>query len=255
MHVLSLDYGAVTNCLGAREGRSSIFERFAYREDDGSAIELQSHSLRHYLNMLAQMGGMSSTEIALFSGRKDTRHNRNYDHMSSDEVQAPISQALKSGFTSNLVSTVNAGRELIARSEFTGRGLTVAHTTEYGWCPHNFASEPCQMYRDCLNCEEHECVKGDAHKEANLRLLKRETEYLLNEAKEALSNEEYGADNWVRHQSKTLARVNSLLAILEDPAIPPGARIRLDLSNAPLITDSDAHSVKVVEIVRRRKLQ
>ena len=250
-----VDYTTITNCFGARKGRSSIFEQFEFTEDDGSPIELRSHGLRHYLNMLAQIGGMSSTEIAIFSGRKDLRQNRAYDHMTSDEVQAPISQALKAGFTSSLVSVVSAGRDLITRNEFKGQGATAAHTTEYGWCAHNFASEPCQMYRDCINCEEQECIKGEEHKEANLRQLKTETEYLLKEAREALSDDEYGADNWVQHQTKTLERVNALLAILEDPAIPPGARIRLDLANAPLITVGDVHTVRVFKTTRRKVLQ
>ena len=175
--------------------------------------------------------------------------------MTSDEVQAPISQALKAGFTSSLVSVVSAGRDLIARNEFKGQGATAAHTTEYGWCAHNFASEPCQMYRDCINCEEQECIKGEEHKEANLRQLKSETEHLLKEAREALSDDEYGADNWVQHQTKTLERVNALLAILEDPAVPPGSRIRLDLANAPLITVGDVHTVRVFKTTRRKVLQ
>lgn len=247
-----VDNEAITSRLGTREGRGSIFESFGYTEDDGSPIELTSHSLRHYLNTLAQMGGLSSTEIAIFSGRKDVKQNRHYDHMSSEEVQAPISQALKAGFTSELEPVDTSGRNLMMRSEFRGLGLTAAHTTEYGWCRHNFASEPCQMYRDCINCQEQECVKGESHKEANLRQLKSETEYLLKQAKAALSDEEYGADAWVKHQTTTLERVNLMLSILENPEVPVGSRIRLDVSNAPLIT---ADNVKPIRVLRGRKNQ
>ena len=232
----------------------SVFERFGYTEDDGSRIEFRTHSLRHYLNMLAQVGGMSSAEIAIFSGRKDVRQNRAYDHMSSEEVQAPISEALKAGFTGELEPMHLAGRRLVTRAEFKGLGLTAAHTTDLGWCAHDFASEPCQMHRDCVNCEEQECIKGEAHKEANLRLLKCETEYLLKQAREALSDEEYGADTWVEHQTKTLERVDVLLRILEDPEVPVGARIRLDLANAPLITTGNVHPVKVVKATWRKAL-
>lgn len=248
-----VDYTSISMRLSAPDDRGTIFERFDYTEDDGSPIELASHSLRHYLNMLAQMGGLSSTEIAIFSGRKDVNQNRAYDHMSSDEVQAPISKALKAGFTANLVPV--GGRELILRNEFKGIDIVAAHTTEYGWCTHNFASEPCQMYRDCVNCEEQECVKGEEHKEANLRQLKAETEYLLEQAREALSDEEYGADNWVKHQAKTLERVNALLSILEDPSVAPGARIHLDLNNAPLITADGVGPTKAFEGNGRKVLQ
>lgn len=246
-----VDYTAITSDFGAYKDRKSLFERFEYFEDDGKPIELRSHSLRHYLNMLAQTGGLSSTEIAIFSGRKDVAQNRAYDHMTSDEVQVPISQALKEGFTSEL-EPVFTRRNLVMRSEFKGEGLTAAHTTEYGWCAHDFASEPCQMYRDCINCEEQECVKGDAQKETNLRMLKSETEYLLKQAREALSDEEYGADTWVKHQSVTLERVNALVSILENPAVPMGARIRLDVSNAPLITADHVHPVRFVSATRQK---
>lgn len=240
-----IDYTSITSRFGVYEDRKSIFERFGHVEDDGSPIELQSHSLRHYLNMLAQTGGLSSAEIAIFSGRKDVRQNRAYDHMTSDEVQAPISLALRKGFTSELESSSDVRRNPVTRNEFKGLRLTAAHTTEYGWCAHDFSSEPCQMYRDCMNCAEQECVKGEAHKEANLRILKNETEYLLKQAQEALGEEEYGADTWVKHQVVTLARVNALLSILEDPAVPAGARIRLGGSNAPLITTDNAHTIMV----------
>lgn len=249
-----ISYSVITNHFGPRERSLSLFQRFSYSEDDGSPIELKSHSLRHYLNMLAQTGGLSSTEIAIFSGRKDVRQNRFYDHLTSDEVQAPISQALKDGFTSELEPVVSARRGLVTRSEFNGLRLTAAHTTRYGWCAHDFASEPCQMYRDCINCEEQECIKGEAQKETNLRMLKSETEYLLKQAREALSEEEYGADMWVRHQSVTLERVDALLSILQNPAVPVGTRIRLDVTNAPLITVDDVHPVRIAPTARRKEL-
>ena len=133
-------------------------------------------------------------------------------------------------------------------------GVPAAHTTEFGWCGHNFAAEPCQMYRDCINCEEQECIKGEQQKEANLRQLKSETEYLLKAARQALTDEEYGADNWVQHQTRTLERVNALLEILADPDVPTGARIRLDIANAPLITAGNVHVVKFFKTARRKAL-
>lgn len=232
-----VDYGTIDNRLGV-PGRESIFDRFSFIEDDGTRIGMNSHSLRHYLNMLAQMGGLSSAEIAIFSGRKDIKQNRAYDHMSSAEVQAPIGAALKAGFTTALVPA--GSRTITSRSEFKGVGVVAAHTTDYGWCMHNFAAEPCQMYRDCINCEEQECVKGDAQKEENLRLLKSETEYLLGQAQQALSDEEYGADSWVKHQTATLQRACALLDVMADPKVASGARIRLDLVvNAPLLTNQE----------------
>lgn len=230
-----VDYTSIDIRLGV-PGKASIFDRLNYTEDDGSRIELNSHSLRHYLNMLAQMGGLSSAEIAIFSGRKDVKQNRAYDHMTSDEVQAPLNQAIKDGFNANLVPA--SARVLVSRDDFKGIGVVAAHTTEFGYCVHNFAAEPCQMYRDCINCEEQVCIKGEAHKEANLRKLKDETEYLLGQARQALNDEEFGADTWVMHQTKTLERAQALIDMMDNPAVPVGSRIRLDLvTNAPLVTN------------------
>lgn len=244
-----IDTAIITNAYG-RSDRESIFERFDYTEDDGAPIRLKSHSLRHYLNMLAHAGGLTSAEIAIFSGRKETSQNRAYDHMTSNEVQAPVSKAIKEGFTANLVPA--SVRKLVTRSEFTSLGVAVAHTTDFGWCTHNFASDPCQMYRDCINCEEQVCVKGEGQKEANLRSLKVETEYLLNRAQLALSDQDYGADTWVKHQTKTLERVDSLLAIFDNQDVPDGAAIRLNVENAALITNADAKASSVAMKFERR---
>lgn len=247
------DYSTVENALVRHAGQPSIFDRFGYTEDDGSPLEINTHSLRHYLNMLAQMGGMSSAEIALFSGRKDVSQNRVYDHMTSDEVQAPISTALSQGFMGDLV--IQEPRRLVARKQFGGLGATAAHTTEYGFCLHDFAGEPCQMHRDCINCEEHECVKGETYKEANLRASKAETAQLLEAAKQGLSDEEYGANAWVVHQTKTLERIDSLLSLYEDPSVLNGARIRLNLTNPPLITmEPGIQPIRFVPTERRKLL-
>ena len=95
-------------------------------------------------------------------------------------------------------------------------------------------------------------MKGDSHKEANLRQLKDETEVLLGRARRALSEEEYGADIWVAHQAKTLERINALIVILEDPNVPAGARIRLDVTNAPLVTKDSSHPIKFVRKTRQK---
>ena len=249
-----VDYGSITNRLGNRFANESIFVRFGYTEDDGSPIELKSHSLRHYLNTLAQMGGLSSAEIAIFSGRQDVKQNRAYDHMSSDEIQAPINAALQAGFTSTLM-VAPGSRNLVERKDYRDVGFAAVHTTPYGWCAHAIASEPCQKYRNCINCEEQVCIKGEAHKEGNLRQLKEETAYFLGQAREALTDEEYNADTWVKQQTMTLERINMLLAVLEDPAVALGAQIRLDLTNAPLITSGNTPPLKPETRGRKRLLK
>ena len=74
-------------------------------------------------------------------------------------------------------------------------------------------------------------------------------------AREALSGEEFGADTWVAHQTKTLERINTLLSIMEDPSVSEGARIRLNLENAALITTEEVVAAKVITFHRRKRLK
>ncbi|GAC1412356.1 MAG: hypothetical protein NVSMB57_07760 [Actinomycetota bacterium] len=243
----TFDYNVITNPLGAREGRggNSIFERFNYTEADGTPIELKSHSLRHYINTLAQIGGLTSAQIAFFSGRKDERQNRHYNWRTSAEIQAPVTAALAGGFTSELeLQSKGRERPLVTRSEFRKLGLGAGHTSDFGYCDHDFASEPCPQNRDCVNCDEHECIKGDAEKEAGLRLRRSETAFFLNQARAALRDEEYNADTWVAHYTKSLARMDALIGILDDPKVREGARIRLASNNVPLITEAGVQSIQ-----------
>lgn len=223
--------------LGSQEHRTSIFDRYGYSEDDGSSIRVTSHAFRHYLNTLAQLGGLSDTEIAIFSGRKEVRQNRAYDHLSSDQVLAPVIKATEAGFRGELVASV--GRQLMTRAELLALGKPASHTTEFGYCMLDFAAEPCQMHRDCVNCDEQECVKGEHHKEENLRRSRSEAEQALARARAALTDEEYGADRWVTHYVKTLARIEELLAVLENPAVPTGARVRLAKGAPPMVRLDD----------------
>lgn len=232
-----VEQGDVGARLGQRDtsGVPSLFQKYGFLEDDGSPIVVNTHQFRHYLNTLAQLGGMSQTEIAVFSGRKDVGQNVAYDHLTSEQAQKAVSTAIQvHGFTGHLAELQS--RSLVERSDFAGLALTAAHTTEYGYCVHNFASEPCQLHQDCINCPEQVCVKGEARKEANLRALRAETQCLLDQALEAMTEEEFGADRWVAHQRKTLARVDQLLTVLESVTTMPGARVALqDVEPSSLI--------------------
>ncbi len=72
----------VAGFIAGKEGAPSVFERFGMVEADGTVIRMNTHQFRHWLNTLAQAGGMSQLEIARWSGRKDVRQNAAYDHVS-----------------------------------------------------------------------------------------------------------------------------------------------------------------------------
>ncbi len=45
--------------------------------------------------------------------------------------------------------------------EFNTMEKGAAHITEFGLCIHDYTMSPCEKYRDCLNCTEQVCIKGE----------------------------------------------------------------------------------------------
>ncbi len=225
----AIDQGFVATGLGNRSehGFRSVFERLGLFEADGTPIAIRSHQFRHYLNTLAQRGGLSELDIAKWSGRKDIGQNSAYNHMSDRDVQARLTELIEDEARASGKEIVLARVNIVPRAKFAEMGIQAAHTTDFGFCAHDYALSPCQVHMDCTNCNEQVCIKGDEVGEMNVRAKLKETQMLLLDAEAAETEKAYGATRWVRHQRVTLERLTQLLAILEDPRVPRGAVIRL----------------------------
>lgn len=221
-----VETGDISTRLGRRE-ELSIFKRFNFTEDDGSPIWLNTHQFRHYLNTLAQAGGLGQLDVAKWSGRVNVSQNRAYDHTSDHDVLARLRDAVRED--AGALSPLSRLHKvvLIPRDEFARLRIPTAHTTEYGYCVHDFTMLPCQVHQDCINCNEQACIKGDEVREANIRRARDETRALLARAAEAEQDGDVGADAWVRHQKLTLNRLDNLCNIIDDPSVKPGAVIML----------------------------
>lgn len=225
----AIDQGVIWTGLGNRSehGFPSVFDRLGLFDVDGSPLAIRSHQFRHYLNTLAQAGGMSELDIAKWSGRKDVRQNSAYNHVSDRDMQARISE-LKGEDSQSFGQLVAQTRvNLIPRAKFAEMKIQAAHTTDFGFCAHDFAMSPCQLHLDCANCNEQVCIKGDEFGEANARAKHSETQALLLEAQAADAGQAFGAMQWVKHQQLTLERLSQLIQILDDPRVTRGAVIRL----------------------------
>lgn len=225
--------GLIWNRLGARDDQKSIFERAGFTEDDGSSIHVTTHQFRHYLNTLAQAGGLSQLDIAKWSGRKDIRQNEVYDHESNDSLLARVREAV--GDDTRMFGPLAAAsrKNLIPRDQFARLKVPTAHTTEFGYCIHDYVMAPCQMHRDCINCGEQVCIKGEVEKEGRTRLAFAEATRLLQMAEKAEEEGDFGASEWVEHHRVQMERLSSLMEILENPSVPSGAVIRLSPANVP----------------------
>lgn len=215
--------------LGGRveHGFNSIFTRFGYVEPDGGEINISTHQFRHYLNTLAQAGGLSQIDIAKWSGRKDIKQNAVYDHVTPGQMVQKIREAI--GDESVMFGPLAelSKKTLIPRDEFARLVVPTAHTTELGYCIHDYTMSPCQIHMDCINCRDLVCIKGDAEKERRLRMQLDEAKTLFQKAEQATREQYYGSDRWLEHHKSTVERLSELLSIIDNPSVPIGAVIQL----------------------------
>lgn len=221
----------IHNRLGQRSrfGVASVFDRAGFYEPDGTPIRISTHQFRHYLNTLAQAGGLGQLDIAKWSGRATVSQNYCYDHESPEAVVARIRNAV--GDDARMFGPLSAPLRAvpISRDEFSRLKVPTAHTTDFGYCIHDFVMSPCQLHRDCLGCSEQVCLKGEDAKEANLRRAYGEATALLKMAAVAAANGDLGAEQWVEQHQMRVDQLHELLAIYDDPTVPTGTFIQLTL--------------------------
>lgn len=250
--------GQVNTGLGSRSahGLNSIFSRFGFTEPDGSPIILKSHAFRHYLNTLAQAGGLSQLDVAKWSGRLDVRQNEAYDHVSPRQMLQNIRSAVG---TDEMIGPLSAPlkRALIKRDAFAQLVIPTAHVTELGYCIHDYTSSPCQLHADCINCQELICIKGDVQKVLRLREQLTEAVRLKQKAELAVGQSYAGSDRWMEHHCVTVERLTQLLSIMEDPDIPDGTPIQMAATQAPFRLQGDrvvhALDAPIAQKSRRRR--
>jgi len=228
--IIPVGTNKINDLLGARANCKppvdSIFSKMGFTEQDGSPIQITTHQFRHWLNTLAHRGGMSQLDIAKWSGRKDIRQNQAYDHMTGGEL-LEMARTLTQDDPRLFGSLAElAAQAPVFRSEFMELQFPTAHVTEIGFCIHDYTMLPCQKHRDCINCTEHICVKGDHQKTERVRLQLELAEEQLRRAEEALADGTYGSERWREHHQASVKRLRELFRVLVDPAIPEGALIR-----------------------------
>lgn len=211
----------------AKFGHSSVFSRLGLNRPDGSPIRFTSHQFRHYVDTLAQKGGMEQLHIAKWSGRSEVAQNAQYDHESGPELLARLHGALGDDARWKGPLAEQSRRSPVSRAEFSRLAIPTAHTTDLGICIHDFTMSPCQLHLDCLRCTELVCIKGHAGKTEAIRRRLVEARQLLNSAASAMSKEEYGADRWVAHHAETVQRLEALVSILDDPRVATGTAVQV----------------------------
>lgn len=203
--------------------QKSLFERHDYQ-----SMKVLSHQLRHLLNTMAKVGGMSDTLLTRWSGRADPKQTRVYNHQSPEQLNAKVRAIKKTdndnsglGIIEFVVATPETLQEINADANIT------AHVTEFGVCIHSYVLNPCEKHRDCVNCEEQVCEKGNGEKLQRLKDKLAHEEMLLSGDQQAVDSGLVNAEAFLNKRLLTIERCKGLIEKLEDDSIPDGSLIKL----------------------------
>lgn len=219
-----LVYKRITDALGNDGGAPSIFSRRGLTKSDGSPMRIKTHAFRHWLNTLADRGGLSDLELALWSGRRDASQNVAYKHGTVEQRVIWAREMLKDGkLYGDVADVYNGINDPVEKELFLETFVAVAHFTPYGVCVHDFAIDPCRFHLNCLSgCPEYLRTKGDAEERQQLVQLQRFTRKELEKAEEAMAEGEYGANNWVDFNKRVLVNTETALAVDDDGTTAEG---------------------------------
>lgn len=212
---------------------TSAFERFDIREADGSFCSINPHQLRHFVNDLADRGGMAADSLTRWMNRSNPKDTEAYRHMTPRERARWARGAIKTG---ELVGpVVDAFWELPeeAREDFLDAHLPHVHMAGVALCVHDWSVLPCPYHLNCLrNCKHHLRQKGNAAEQQALVQIGVSTRRALTAAENAeLTNtgdeEHQVAAAWKLAHQETLAGVEAALEIDERKDVPDGAFVQV----------------------------
>lgn len=212
----------------------SFLERHGYPDSS-----IRSHQLRHFLNTAAREAGVGIEVITKWSGRAAVKQTRDYIHLD------PAREARK--LAEGMIPLADVTPTPITSAEYDIRDKGPIITTRYGICMHSWTVSPCQKSGDCLNCSELLHCKG--HKNS-LAAVKVERDHVAENLNATLKEIEAGnrpATRWVETHSRYLERLNSIVAMHENPNIPDGSPVMItgkDFSQAQRILSQEQSAPK-----------
>lgn len=225
--VESLTLRQLADFLSGRADTVSVFERMAICEEDGTTCRMTTHQFRHWLNDLADKGGMPVAMLSRWMGRSDMRDTLDYRHATVDERLVWLKAAIRDGTVTGFMADVFHDLPAAARDTFLDGQIQAVHVTALGLCIHDFAVEPCPYHLNCLRgCPHYLRTKGDARQRANLIRVQDITMQALDQARQQASGDRPAlAAAWVQHHEDTLHGVAAALAVDDDEQLAEGTRV------------------------------
>ena len=247
-----LSVNQFNNQLGANPGGVTIFSRHGKTQRDGSPMAITTHGFRHLLNTLAQSKHLSESLIAFWSGRKDVKQNKWYDHVPQEAfIEAYLNLGDNVGGIASGEALSEKIQGLIASHGMTEQEamrveLGAISVTRFGLCKHDYALTPCPLDKDCSNCSEHVFVKGDKRHRKEAEFQYNIHAKAVSAATAALQSGEPGAARWLKQNQPRMERWALVLEKMDDPSIPEGTMITLPPPENTQSKTGLAHAVRMI---------
>lgn len=212
----------------SKKNNDNIFKRHGYCHKNETKNLFHSHQIRHLLNTIAQRNGMNEDELAKWSGRANIKQNRVYNHVTEEEIIQKY-ESLKLTATNYLVRDKITVRDPVSREVLLSINHGAIHKTEFGYCLHDYALSPCDKFRDCLNCSEQVCIKGNSDNLTRLKEKLADTNDLIGKTIKNTDKKDLqlDKDRWLAFHIKNSERLQELIKILEDKNVPDNSFVRL----------------------------
>jgi len=207
----------IADFVTCRANAKSAFERFDIREPDGAFCRMTTHQLRHWLNHIADKGGLPVELQTRWLGRENARDTEAYRHATVSERLEWVKAGMREGTLSGVKTDVYFELPLSQREAFLEGELQAVHFTAFGICLHDFAVTPCPFHLNCVRgCPDYLRTRGNQKERQHLIQIRAATEEALAAARLQTEHGAGIAEPWVRHCEETLDGIAKALAVDED---------------------------------------
>jgi hypothetical protein len=205
----------ISDFISGGKGRaSSVFERFGITEPDGALCRVRSHQLRHWLNSMAEKGGLPLDLQTRWMGRENPRDTDAYRHLLPGERAEWVKEGIRTGEMFGSMARVYFELPADEKEDFLEGQIQIAHITPMGLCLRDLVHSPCQFALNCLRgCSDYLRVKGDQGQRQYLVQIQRTTERALALEREISATGNQASKAWIREYEETLDGVRAALAI------------------------------------------
>ena len=214
----------INSFLSSYSLNKSVFERCDIREEDGSFCRMSSHQFRHWLNDIADKGGLPTDTLTRWMGRDNPRDTEVYKHATMDERLRWVKEGIQSEQLHGTMTDVYFELPKGERDVFLDGQIQAVHFTPMGLCLHDFAVEPCPYHLNCVRgCPDYLRTKGNQRERQYLLDVQRNTEQALASARQAAAQTGSEiAKPWVEHHERTLQGIQRALSVDNDESVAAG---------------------------------